>query len=56
MKTEYEIDNLITDILNRQEKIDNGETRGFFGMTYEEGLRDALEWVLGNGDNPLEEE
>ena len=25
-------------------------------MTYEDGVRDALEWVLGNGDNPMDEE
>ena len=56
MKTEREIDNMAGDILDKQEEIENGVSRGYTGMTYEEGLRDALEWVLGNGDNPLEDE
>lgn len=25
------------------------------GMTFEEGVIAALEWVLGNGDSPLED-
>jgi hypothetical protein len=26
------------------------------GMTYEEGVRSALMWAAGDGDNPMEDE
>lgn len=33
------------------ERIENGET--YSGMTYEEGIKDALEWITGDvGDDP----
>jgi len=56
MKTQREVDDMVGDVLDRQEEIDNGDTQGFHGMTYEEGLRDALEWVLGNGGHPLKDD
>ena len=31
-------------------------TNTSYNSTYEEGIRDALEWVLGNGDDPSGEE
>ena len=53
MKTEREVNHLIGEIMDRQE---DPLKRKFTGMTYEEGLRDALEWVIDNGDHPFEGE
>lgn len=35
------------------ESIDAGNTR-YSGLTYEEGVRDAIDWMQGDGDPPLE--
>jgi hypothetical protein len=32
------------------ERINSGETDGF--MTYEDGIKDALEWIMGNRKTP----
>lgn len=45
MKTKEEINKQI-DIA--QERRENGE--GYFGMTYEEGVMAALEWVIESTD------
>ncbi len=34
------------------ERLRHGEL--YTGMSYEEGVKDALEWVLGGEDRPLE--
>ncbi len=36
------------------EKIEKGETFG--SMTYEDGIRDALNWIMGYGNPPMDEE
>lgn len=35
------------------ERIESGEI--YHGMSYEEGIKDALNWILGCGEKPLEE-
>jgi hypothetical protein len=47
----------IDDLLNQcAEAEDRGDSR-FFGMTYEQGIKCALEWVLGELEEyPLPEE
>lgn len=40
------------DIAN--ERINNGETDGF--RSYEDGIKDALNWILGVSSIPLEED
>lgn len=43
----------IDDVLNRcVESEESGESR-WPGMTYEQGVKAALEWMQGFGDNPL---
>lgn len=54
MKTEREINHLIGEIMDR---VEDPRKRKFTGMTYEEGLRNALEWALDEGGaHPFEEE
>ncbi len=36
-----------------QDSISEGTSR-YRGMTYEEGIRDTIDWLQGNGDAPLE--
>lgn len=48
--SDQEINNMLDIAL---ESIDSGETR-FRNMTYEEGVRDAIDWMRGEGDPPLE--
>ena len=37
-------------------EINRGNERGSFGMTYEEGVANALNWVLGHYDeSPLDD-
>ena len=28
------------------------ESSKFFGMSYEEGVKDAIEWMIGHNDHP----
>ena len=52
MRSKSEIDEQTSVVLG---KIDAGES--YFGMTYEEGVLAALDWVVGNtNDKPIEEE
>lgn len=53
MKTELEVNYLIGEIMARSE---DPSKKKFFGMTYEQGLREALEWVIDNADHPFEGE
>lgn len=47
-------DKEIETVLNlAQDSISEGTSR-YRGMTYEEGIRDAIDWIQGNGDTPLE--
>ncbi len=46
--TDKEINAVINEI------IDNPGPR-WFSMTYEQGVRAALEWVIDEGDSPLED-
>lgn len=48
--TENEIDNLLNECMEKEEL---GETK-YPGMTYEQGVKAALEWVQGYGENPLD--
>jgi len=43
--TEYEINHLIDAAIEQDGT--------YSGMTYEQGIKDALEWVLGEGEDPL---
>lgn len=52
-KTQDEIDEVLNQVY---EAIDQGERR-FPGMSYEQGVEAALEWVIGNRDeDPYPEE
>lgn len=50
LPTEDEIEEVLDLAL---ESIDAGISR-FGGMTYEEGVRETLDWIRGNGDRPME--
>jgi hypothetical protein len=53
-KTRKEIENVIDKIKNYLS--DNKIKTKFSGMTYEQGIFNALEWVIGeNDDNPSDE-
>lgn len=48
-------DNEIYDQIDKaNEKINSGDTDGF--RSYEDGIKDALEWIMGNGNPPMDEE
>ena len=49
-------DQQIDDILNLcSERIEQGGSK-FTGMTYEQGIDAAIQWILGNEDsNPMED-
>lgn len=52
MKLETEI---LEELSQADDVLDSGESK-FFGMTYEEGVKAALEWVLGyTNDRPMED-
>ena len=48
--TETEIDNVLNECMEKEEL---GETK-YPGMTYEQGIKAALEWAQGYGENPLD--
>lgn len=51
-RSKEEIDNVVNDA---HENIDEGSSR-WPGMTYEQGVANALQWVTGeNDDHPFEE-
>ena len=46
-------DEEINDVLNQcVESEENGESK-WPGMIYEQGVKDAIEWMQGYGSNPL---
>lgn len=51
LKSEEEIDELINQCVDSEE---TGESK-YHGMTYEQGIKAALEWVQGYGEHPLED-
>lgn len=51
VRTRKEID----DLLNRcVESEETGESK-CFGMTYEQGIKAAIEWLYEDGDHPLDD-
>lgn len=51
VRTQEEID----EVLNTASEIINTEGSRYHGMSFEEGIRDMYEWLVGNtDDNPLE--
>ena len=48
--TENEIDNVLNECIEKEAL---GETK-YPGMTYEQGIKAALEWAQGYGENPLD--
>lgn len=46
----------IDDQLNKAHDFTDEGRNPYPGMTYVEGVRDALQWVQGQGDEPIEEE
>jgi hypothetical protein len=48
--TENEINNVLSECSEREEL---GETK-YPGKTYEEGVKAALEWAQGYGENPMD--
>lgn len=53
LKNENEINAEIGKILNINDAKNQGKIKGLFGLSYEDGIRDALEWTLGETDDPL---
>ena len=53
MQTRPDIDNAMVDSLRNliAERIDEGSSR-FPGMSYEQGIRDVLEWLFDEGEQP----
>lgn len=48
-------DEQIDEVLNQcMEQFDKGGSR-WAGMTYEQGVKAAIDWMLGEGDNPMED-
>ncbi len=56
----YEIvksDEEINDLIQRCMDAESAGTTKYFGLTYEQGVKSALDWVTGNDDiHPLDEE
>ncbi len=50
MLTESKIEEFRDWVLNRLDAMERGETRGAWGESYEQGLRTALDVVLGDVD------
>lgn len=48
-RSEKEIDSLLNQCLDAQ---DSGESK-YPGMSYEQGIRAAIEWITGQDENPL---
>jgi len=56
MKTEQEINDMLDKTYDKVSSIEEGETGGNFGMTYEDGVKTALEWVNEySNEEPIEE-
>lgn len=53
LRDENEINAEIGKILNIKDAKDQGKIKGLFGLSYEDGIRDALEWTLGEGEEVL---
>ncbi len=51
MKTKEEIEKLLEQV----EEIINNEGIKFFGMSYEDGVKATIEYIIYGGPNPLEE-
>lgn len=51
-RTQVEVDNVLGDCAD---SIDEGASK-FPGMSYEEGVMAALDWILGNTNSPPMEE
>jgi len=50
-------DEEIQDVIDKASKLTSKGKSKFPGMSYEEGIRDALEWVLNDdAENPLDAE
>lgn len=50
MRTEQEIDDVLGMCID---SYNNGASR-YPGMTYEQGIEAAIEWMRGNGEHPFE--
>ncbi|MBQ8969212.1 MAG: hypothetical protein IJ064_05730 [Bacteroidaceae bacterium] len=48
-------ENEINDVLNQCIDIEDECGSKWPGMSYEQGVRAAIEWMQGNGPNPLED-
>lgn len=45
----------INEVIDTANEVINGERSGFFGQTYEDGLKAMYDWLVGNThDNPME--
>jgi hypothetical protein len=50
MKEEQELNDVLADIAD----MENTGENPFFGMSYLDGVKAALEWVLNEAEHPLE--
>ena len=48
--SQEEIDNVLNECSEHEEL---GESK-YPGMTYEQGIKNAIEWLQGYGENPME--
>lgn len=56
MKSEIEINDMIDKVANKMDDIAKGESEGCYSMTYEDGVKCTLEWVMEYIDEePIEE-
>lgn len=51
MPTIRDIEKMADAACAEQERVEIGEKRGCYGLTYEEGVRDALQWASGRCDD-----
>jgi len=54
IRTNVKEEDIHSQIDTANERINDGETDGF--RSYEDGVKDALNWILGNMSAPLSEE
>lgn len=48
-------DDDIADVVNACAEAENGGTSKYPGMSYEQGVKAAIQWLEGDGPNPMED-
>lgn len=55
MSTPLPTENEINDVLNACMEAENDGHSKYPGMSYEQGVKYAIEWMTGDGPHPLED-